>query len=391
LCYKETTTRRFFFILEVGILEPVKIGVIGVGGMGGNHCRALSELEETELVAVADVNEETAQRVGQEYGAKAFTDYKQLITDGGVEAVAIVTPHFFHPPIAEFAAAHGVHVLSEKPIAVTVSAAQKMVDACREGGVLLGVMFQQRLTNWRRKIHEIVSSGELGDIHRISLTAPWYRTQAYYDSGAWRGTWKGEGGGVLMNQAPHSVDQFLWIGGPPKSVQAITTTRLHNIEVENTALAICDYGDGRVGTFYATTAELPTGERMEVIGDKGALIWDDGKLRRLEPATPISTHLLTEPGSWSSPDSTWSEVEISEESGGHINGHQRFAQAVRANDPSLLVATGEDGLRALELANAILMAGYTRREIELPLDAAAFDAMLEKLQAGTKPDELHVR
>jgi predicted dehydrogenase len=130
---------------------------------------------------------------------------------------------------------------------------------------------------------------------------------------------------------------------------------------------------------------------MEVIGDKGALIWDNGKLRRLDASMPVSTHLLNDPGLWSGPETSWSEVEIDEESGGHRDVHQRFAQAVQANDPSLMVATGEDGLRALELANAILMAGYTRREIELPMDAAAFDAMLEKLQAGTKPEELHVR
>lgn len=369
-------------------MEPVKIGIIGVGGMGGGHCKAVDGLEETQLVAVADVNESVAREVGEKYGAKPFTDYKDLIDNGGVEAVAIVTPHFSHPPIAEYAASRGLHVLSEKPLAVTVKSAQKMVSACEKAGVLLGVMFQQRLEPWRRKIHELVQSGELGDLHRVAMSTPWYRTQSYYDSGAWRGTWKGEGGGVLMNQAPHSLDQFLWIGGAPKSVQAIATTRLHNIEVENTALAIFDYGEGKVGSFYVSTAEAGTGERMEIVGDKAALIWSDGKLRRLDLSPAVSTHLATAEGGFAQMESTWSEVEIEKDDGEHHKEvHRAFAHAVRENDASLMIANGEDGLRALELANAILMAGYTRREIALPLNPRAFERIHKKLQAGAQPEE----
>lgn len=368
-------------------MEPVRVGIVGVGGMGGAHCSVVSELKEASLVAVADVNADTARSVGEKYGAQHFTDYKALIDEGGIEAVVIATPHFFHPPVAKYAAEKGVHVLSEKPLAVTVKAAQEMVEACDKAGVLLGVMFQQRLDNWRRKMRDIVQSGELGDLHRVSMTTPWYRTQAYYDSGAWRGTWKGEGGGVLMNQAPHSVDQFLWIGGAPKSVQAVATTRLHNIEVENTAVAIFDYGNGKVGSFYVSTAEAATGEVFEIVGDRGAIRWSEGKLRRMRTSVPVSEHLRGEAKMFAGIESTWEDVEVQESGGGHREVHRAFAQAVRAKDPALLVANGQDGLRQLELANAILMAGYTHREVQLPLDADAFEAMLEKLQAGAKPEE----
>lgn len=371
-------------------MEPVKVGVIGVGGMGGTHCNAVSELAETELVAVADVNENTAREVGEKYGAKYFTSYEELIEQGGVEAVAIVTPHFFHPPIAEYAARHGVHVLSEKPIAVTTKAALGMVNSCAEAGVLLGIMFQQRLERWRRKVYDMVHGGELGDVYRISMSAPWYRSQAYYDSGAWRGTWKGEGGGILMNQAPHTLDQFLWIGGQPKSVQAITTTRLHNIEVENTAIAICDYGGGKVGSFYASTAEAPASEVLEVVGDNGVVKWDGEKLRFLKLSLPMKEHLLGSTEKWGGLKSEWTDVQIPEgEGNSHTLVHKHFAEAVRAGDASLMVANGEDGLRSLELANAILIAGYTRREVKLPLDPEVFDQMLQKLQAGAKPEELY--
>jgi predicted dehydrogenase len=366
----------------------VKFGVIGVGGMGASHCSSLHEKEETELVAVVDINEEAAKAAGDKYGARAFTDYKKMIRSGGVEAIAIVTPHFFHPPIAEYAARHGVHVLTEKPLAVTVKAGDKMIAACREAGVLLGVMFQQRLQPWRKKMREMVQAGELGALHRISMSVPWYRTQAYYDSGSWRGTWKGEGGGVLMNQAPHSLDQFLWLGGQPKSVQAIATTRLHNIEVENTATAIFDYGTGQIGQFYVSTAEVALAETVAIVGEKGALVWDGSVLRRLTPESPVNEHMRTAQGN-SGNAGTWSEIEVPDSPHGPGEVHRAFARAVRENDPSLLVADGEDGLRSLELANAMLLAGYTHREVKLPLDRNAFERMLKKLQSGTKPQELY--
>lgn len=369
-------------------MNPLKLGVIGVGGMGGHHARSIAKLDEVTITAVADVNPDTAKLVGEEIGARSFSDYKPLIRSGEVEAILIATPHYFHPPIAQYAAQHGVHVLSEKPIAVTVKAADKMIAVCREKGVLLGIMFQQRTEPSRRKMKDMVDSGVLGDLHRVSMQAPWYRTQAYYDSGAWRGTWKGEGGGVLMNQSPHSLDQFNWIGGMPKTIQAITTTRLHNIEVDNTSLSILDYGNGKIGWFYTSTAELPGNERIEVAGERGSLIWEDGKLRHFVASEPMSEHLRTSTGS-SGLTGEWHDVEVEGEPGSHLQVVQAFAQAVRQNDESLLIANGEDGLRSLELANAMLLAGYTRRETSLPLDRARFERTLEKLKAGAKPEEFY--
>lgn len=371
------------------ILEPVRFGVIGAGGMGGNHARSFANIEGAKLVAVADVNAQTAQKVAEETGARAFETAEDLIENGDVEAIIIATPHFFHPPVAEFAAKRGVHVLSEKPIAVTVSSAAAMIAACDAGGVMLGVMFQQRLEGVRVHMKSLIESGALGQLHRISMTAPWYRPQAYYDMGAWRGTWKGEGGGILMNQAPHSLDQFVWLAGrSPQSVQAIATTRLHNIEVENTAHAICDFGDGLTGYFYASTAEVPTSERVEIAGDKGVLVLEGGSLRFYELETPISEHLTTATGGFDRPKGQWRDVEYEAKPQNHAQVTQRFAQAVRANDPSLLVADGREGLKALEMANAISLAGFTRQQVNLPLDRARFDAMLSQLQNGVTPESL---
>jgi predicted dehydrogenase len=362
-------------------MKKVRFGVVGVGGMGGGHARSIPGLEECELAAVTDVNEETAQRVAGETGARAFTDYKQMLRKAELDAVLIATPHYFHPPVAEFAAKQGVHVLSEKPIAVSVAAADKMVNACRENNVLLGVMFQQRTEAFRLAMKRIIDAGELGEIHRISMSAPWYRPQAYYDSGAWRGTWKGEGGGILMNQAPHSLDQFLWLGGQPKKIQAIASTRLHQIEVENTSVAIADYGDGKIGWFHASTSEVPGGERIEVAGDKGVLVFD-GKLRFYELDEPLSQHLTTSTEKFGSPSGKWRDVEYDKADASHSEVTKAFARAVSSGDASQMIADGEDGLRALELANAILLAGYTRREVELPLSRSRYERMLKQLQKG---------
>ena len=358
--------------------------------MGGNHARSFADMEEATLVAVADVNAETADKVAQETGAKAFASAEELIEKGDVEAILIATPHFFHPPVAMHAAAHGVNVLSEKPLAVTVAAADAMVEAADKAGVLLGVMFQQRINSTRAKMKQMVESGALGELHRISMTAPWYRAQSYYEGGAWRGTWKGEGGGILMNQAPHSVDQFLWLmGEAPHGVQAMAQTRLHNIEVENTAMALVDFGPGKMGYFYASTAEVPAGERVELAGDKGLLVLDNG-LRFFELETPISQHLPTATNGFEAPKGQWRDIEIDTPKGEHTDVTRAFARAVRAKDPSLMVATGRDGVKALELANAILMAGYTHREVEFPVDRNAVDAMLKNLQEGVTPEQLKI-
>ena len=191
-----------------------------------------------------------------------------------------------------------------------------------------------------------------------------------------------------MNQAPHSLDQFIWLGGQPKSVQAIATTRLHEIEVENTASAIMDYGTGQIGQFYVSTAEIPLVETMEIVGENGALIWNGTTLRRLTPESPINEHLKTS-SAMSGNEGTWSEIELEDAPEGVGEVHRAFARAIRENDPTLMVASGEDGLRSLELANAILLAGYTRREVKLPLARDAFERTLKKLQNGIKPQELY--
>jgi predicted dehydrogenase len=229
------------------------MGVIGVGQMGSAHARAMVQLPEVRVVA--DVDAARARAMGEAIGARVFTDPHALICKGGVEAVLIATPHPLHAPIAAYAAKQGVHVLSEKPLA-TSAAADQLVATCRARGVLLGVMFQQRTDPSWRTLKRLADEGVLGRVYRLSLVTSAYRPGAYYRSAAWRGTWQGEAGGVLMNQAAHALDLFLWIGRMPRAVQGLVATRLHAVAVEDVALAACDYGGGKVGWVYATTAEV---------------------------------------------------------------------------------------------------------------------------------------
>jgi predicted dehydrogenase len=363
-------------------MEPVTIGVIGVGQMGSVHARSMAQLDEVRVVAVADVDAERARGIGEAIGARVFPDARALLRQGDVEAVLIATPHVLHAPIATEAARRGVHVLSEKPLAVSVAGATQLVETCRAHHVLLGIMFQQRTDPAWRTVKQLVDDGALGEIYRLSFVTSAYRPHAYYASAAWRGTWQGDGGGVLMNQAPHALDLFLWIGGMPRAVQGIAATRLHAIAVEDVALAICDYGHGKVGWLYATTAEVSGGDRLEVVGERGVLVWEQGEVRQLTLDPPVSSHLPTCPDLFGQPWGAWRTVAVTPTAHGHVEVIKAFARAVRARDESLLVATGDDGRRAVELANAILLASCTRRQVALPLNRRRYVRLLGQLQRG---------
>ncbi|KKL20192.1 hypothetical protein LCGC14_2457910 [marine sediment metagenome] len=261
-------------------MAKVRFGIIGCGSMGRGHAGQITGAKAKDfcLAAVSDIVGERAEKLGDAHSVPWFTDNVKLMESGLVDAVIIATPHYAHPPLTIQAARRKLHVLCEKPIASSIGPARAMVAECKKRRVAMGVMFQQRNRPEMRKMKTMVARGDVGEVYRVEmLCSSWYRTQSYYNSGTWRGTWDGEGGGVLINQAPHSLDLFTWIGGMPKRVVATICTRHHKIEVENTANAIMDYGNGRTGYLYATTACAPGVEQMTVCGDRGTL----GARRRL--------------------------------------------------------------------------------------------------------------
>ena len=281
-----------------------------------------------------------------------------------------------------------MHVLCEKPIAHTVGAADRMIEACRRAGVLLGIDFNQRTTPAYIRAHELLAGGELGDLYRVNFVASgWYRTQSYYDSGGWRGTWDGEGGGVMMNQAPHHLDLYCWLAGPPQRVKATALTRIHEIDVENTVAALLEHGDSRVDTFYTTTAEWPGRTEFLFAGERGRLLVAERQLRLYRMERSLREELLQAPHG-SKPAGAWEEIEVEPAPparrgtwGCCASSPRRCARGAQED----LVASGEDGRHALELGNAMLLAAYRDRSVDLPIDRAAYDALLAGADRARRP------
>lgn len=372
-----------------------RFAVIGTKGIGRTHIEAIKSVDGCELAAVCDVNTEEARACGEEHGVPGHTDLDRMLRDEKPDALCICAPHWFHPPIAMKAFASGVHVLTEKPLAVTVEDAERMIDAAQAAGRLLGVVFQHRMNPVNAKAREIIASGRIGEIHRTMLTAAWFRPEAYYRSDDWRGTWKGEGGGVLLNQAPHTIDLFLWISGMmPESLNATAETVLHDIEVEDRASALLRYANGATGYIHASTAEFPTLHRMEFAGDRGRLVLDDElgtgiHLTIIDGSTREFSKSAPEPSS--APTASRVEVDSGAKAEGKagelkpVGGHDvliaDFAEAIR--DGRAPAVPGEEGLKSLEIANAITLSSHRRAELDLPIPRRAYSELIGLLAGRT--------
>ena len=367
-------------------MDKVRIGVVGVGVIGAFHCKVIVKDGSPEfcLSAVCDRDKDKGKAVSTEYSVPYFRDAQKLFESGLVDAVIIATPHYWHPPLVIRAARAGLHVMCEKPLASTVGPAKAAIQECHQRHVTLAGMLQHRTRPIMIRIKQLIESGEIGEVFRVSMICSnWFRTQAYYDSGAWRGTWDGEGGGVLINQGPHHLDLFTWIGGLPQRVLGLLATRIHTIEVEDTANFLCDYGGGKVGYIYATTGELPGMEQFMVCGDKATVIAEGHKLRigrlpiGLKDFTMGSVTKLADEKVKNNAE--WTEEDYSTNKGGqHVEVIRAFARHILRGEP--LVATGEDSLGELELSNAMYLAGYKERGVSLPVDDREIDRLVVKLE-----------
>ncbi len=364
-------------------MEKVKIGVIGMGGMGYAHSKSVKSLEETELTCICDVEKEVVSKRADEFGVKYFTDYKELVKSGLCDAVIVATPHWFHPEISVFAMEHGLHVLSEKPIAVTVSGADAMVKAAKKNKRVFAVMYQMRTLPIIKKAVEIVREGLLGDIQRTLFIDPWYRAQSYYESASWRATWLGEGGGVMMNQAPHGVDFFTLLGGLPVKVNAKVRTRLHKIEVEDEVSAVLEYPNGAWGYYYTTTCEAGGTPYLELVGDKGKLILKGKELTLYTFSQPVSEFTFKAKTMWASLEVKEEKVDIPEDvKTGHDVIIKNFAHAILYNEQ--LISPGEEGLKSIEFMNAVILSGKRGKTVEIPVNRKEFDVLMEELKKNSK-------
>jgi len=356
------------------VSKIVRIGVIGTGGMGQGHLNSFDRIPEAKLTALCDIDPAVAEAQGKKFDVPYYLKHRDLLKSGLCDAVIIATPHPAHAPIAIDAMRAGLHVLCEKPIAEKVSAADRMIAAAQETGVTFAVMFQLRTYPAMIKAMEIVRSGALGKIFRTTMISPEYRSQAYYDSGTWRATWTGEGGGIMMNQAPHITDMFINLGGMPCEVYGRTETRLHHIEVEDLAEALLTYPDGGTGYYYCSTNEAGPGQMIEVFGDKGKLVYRNGELKCYQFDTPVMEFTRTNTAMWGGPKAIDVPLELPDAQAGHWVIISNFVANILRGEP--LISPGEQGVRSLELANAIWLSAHLKKPVSLPLDRKAYDRFL---------------
>jgi predicted dehydrogenase len=363
-------------------MDTVRFGIIGLGNMGSFHAETVPLVKNARLTAVSDANPQRLEAVALKTGAKGFTNYEELLDSGLVDAVLIATPHYFHPPIALAAFDRGQHVLCEKPLAVSVKAAREVVAAAaRKPQLKFGMMLQLRTFALYRKLREVIADGELGEITRVTwIVTDWFRTWAYYASGGWRATWTGEGGGVLINQCPHNLDLIQWITGlVPNRVTAVGFVgKTHPIEVEDEVSAIIEYPTGATGHFITTTGEAPGTNRLEIVGDRGRIVAEAGRILFTRTRRGVREIRETSREAFVTME-TW-DIDIPHKSSlpeGHQVVHQNFVNAVLKGEE--LIATGADGLRQLELGNAMLMSALTRRPVDMPIDGDEYEKFLQDM------------
>lgn len=370
-------------------MDKVRIGVIGCGGMARNHMQCFANVENLEFTAAADPFEASRKTVEETYNVKTFEDGYEMLDSGLIDAVFIGTPHYFHPPYAIAAFERGLHVLTEKPLAVTAKAAQEMIDAAdRNPKLAFAVMFQNRALPIWREAKRLIETGELGTIQRSAwIITTWFRTQSYYDSGSWRATWKGEGGGVLLNQCPHQLDLYTWLVGMPEEVYAYTSIgKYHNIEVEDDVTAMMKFAGGATGVFVTTTGEAPGINRLEIVGDKATLIISPGKpIELIRNECSAIEQIQNSPEGFAVPKSTRMTIEPPAPTNGNTEIFQNFVNAIL--DGESIIAPGREGILGLELGNAMLMSGLDQKPVSIPTDRDAFDNLLQQLIEKSESDK----
>lgn len=366
-------------------MEKVRLGLIGLGNIGTSHSRYLrrGDISRCELVAVCDVDPAKLERFKD---LTTFADSSAMIRSGEVDAVLIGTPHYSHTTIGIDALDHGIHTLVEKPISVHKADCERLIEAHdRNPDIVFAAMFQMRTEPLYKRVKHLIAQGELGEIQRTNwIVTCWYRTEAYYASGGWRATWKGEGGGVLLNQCPHNLDLFQWFCGMPNKVRAFCGFgKYHNIETEDEVTAYFEYPNGATGVFVTTTAEAPGTDRLEIVGDRGKLVVENGRITVVRNDVSAREFSSTSTSGFDTPEVWVCDVPYRDiPKKGHVAITQNFVDAILDGAP--LIAPAEEGIHSCELANAMIYSAITERTVELPLDGAAYENELKRLIAESR-------
>lgn len=372
-------------------MEKVRLGIIGIGGMGTNHARSILEgkVPNMVLTAVSDTRPERLSFAVKELSKDLalFSDGKELIDSGNVDAVLVATPHYMHPDYVIYALSHGVHAITEKPAGVYTRQVKEMNEAAGKSDKVFAIMLNQRTNCVYRKLHEMIESGELGALKRMNwIITDWYRTQSYYDAAGWKATWAGEGGGVLINQCPHQLDLLQWLCGMPVKVRAFChNAKWHDIEVEDDVTAYMEFENGATGVFVTTTGDAPGTNRLELTFEMGKIVCEDDKLIFDKLSESVFEHCKHEKEGFKKPDCTRVEIETDGLNEQHVGVLKAFADKILGKGE--LVAEGVEGINGLTLSNAMYLSSWLDETIELPFDEDLFFRELDKRRATSKLKE----
>jgi len=360
--------------------NTLRLGVIGVGAMGARHAEQIiaGAVPRCEVTAVCSQIPEQLARFPKQ---RQFARSEDLIRCGEVDAVLIATPHYSHTTIGADALHNGLHVLVEKPISVHKADAERLLAAHTDPRQVFAVMFNMRTEPLFLKIREMLSAGELGKLQRVSwIITHWFRPDAYYASAPWRGTWAGEGGGVLLNQCPHQLDLFQWFFGMPSRLRAFCHLgKYHRIQVEDEVTAYLEYDNGLTGVFIASTGEAPGANRLEIAGDNGRLVVENNTITFTRNETPTSQFSRATKELFPAVAATTTTVAIPSFTGQHMAIVRNFVDAILDGAP--LIAPAAEGIRSVELGNAMLLSSLQGRTVGFPMDGAVFEKELQRLIA----------
>ena len=367
-------------------MSNVKIGIIGIGNMGSSHAVYLNngEVPGAELAAVCDTNPERLKwaKDNLSENIQTFDNPEAFFEFGNIDAVIVATPHYDHPTLAITAFEKGLHALVEKPAGVFTKSVREMNEVAKKSGKVFGIMFNQRTNPLYQKLRDLVQSGELGEIKRTNwIITDWYRSQSYYDSGGWRATWAGEGGGVLANQDPHQLDLWQWTSGlMPKRVRAFCGFgKFHDIEVEDDVTAYVEYENGATGVFVTSTGDAPGTNRYEISGDRGKLVVEDGKLTFWRLRQSEREFNREYKGGFGEPECWKIDIPVKGTATQHKGITTNWVNAIR--NGTKLLGPGEEGIKGLEISNAIHLSAWTDDWVDLPIDE---DLYYSKLQERIK-------
>lgn len=372
-------------------MEQVRLGIIGIGGMGTNHALGIIKgmVPDMKLTAVADNRQSRLDFARENFpeDVQIFDDGRAMIDSGVCDAVLVATPHYLHPEFVIYALEHGVHALSEKPAGVYTKQVREMNEVAKKSDAVFAIMLNQRTNCVYRKLHEMIESGELGQLKRVNwIITDWYRTQSYYDAAGWKATWDGEGGGVLLNQSPHQLDLLQWLCGMPTKVRAFChEAKWHDIEVEDDVTAYLEFENGATGVFVTTTGDAPGTNRLELTFEMGKIVCEHNQLIYDKLCENERTFCKTEKEGFKKPDMVRVEIETDGMNEQHIGVFKAFADRILRGGK--LVAEGTEGIRGLMLSNAMHLSSWLEQTVEIPFDEDLFLEELNKKRALSKKKE----